>query len=183
MSRVSASPLSRLALLLVAVAALGGCGYALVGQGDNIPADVRAIYVEPLGNDTARSQVDQILTESVVNELVTRRRFEVVNTIPEADAILSGTVTSFVVRPLTFDDAGLAQNLEIAITADMVFARPPADGEVEGEVLWRNSRYLFREDYVVEDAGLTFVDREDLAIEENADSFAETLVTDLLEGF
>ncbi len=162
---------------------LFGCGYALVGRGSNLPPDIRSIYVEPLENATTRTQVEQILTQAIADEMVTRRRFNVVNNEGQADAILRGKVLSFAVRPLTFDSDGLANNFEIMITADMKFQRVPKNLEDQGEVLWSNSRYLFREDYPLEVEDQGYFDRETLAIEETSGRFAETLVTDLLEGF
>ena len=162
---------------------LSGCGYALVGRASNLPEDIESVYVEPLENRTSRQQVEQILTQAILDELVTRRRFDVVNDAASADAILRGVVTAFGVRPLTFDADGLADNFEITIDADMRFERPPRGGAVEPEVIWKNARYRFREDYPLEDAGISSFDRETLAIEETAEEFAKTLVTDILEGF
>lgn len=187
-TRTTASPFSAyrgmgIALLAIVLFAQG-CGYALVGRASNIPEDIRKIYVEPLINQTQRQQVEQLLTQAIVDELVTRRRFEVINDLGDADAILRGKVLQVAVRPVTFDSAGLADNFEIAISADMRFERPPTDGDVEPEVIWKNARYVFRQDYPLENAGaLSFFDRENLAIEETSERFAETLVTDLLEGF
>ena len=81
------------------------------------------------------------------------------------------------------DTDGLATNFEVVIGADMTFARTPGPGEEEGEVLWSNSRYVFRQDYPLEEANVPYFDRENVAIEETSESFAETMVTDLLEGF
>ncbi len=169
---------------LAAAAVLAGCGYTLVGRASNIPEDVRRVYVEPLINGTQRAQVEQILTQAISDEMVTRRRnFTVTSNRSDADAILRGTVVDFRVRPLTFDSNGLANNFEITITADMRFERPPKAGEDEGEVIWSSSRYFFREVYPLEDDGTPFFDRENLAIEETSVDFAESMVTDLLEGF
>lgn len=169
-------------ILTLAALALGGCGYNLVGRASNIPEDVKKIYVQPLENATARSQVEQILTRSISDELLTRRRFETVNGVDEADAVLSGTVLSFVVRPVAFDQDGLANSFEVVVSADMKFQRPPK-GEEEAEVIWSNSRYVFRQDYPLEDEGVAYFDRENIAIENASEAFAKTLVTDLLEGF
>ena len=179
------TPSSLLFLVGLACAAViaSGCGYALVGQASNLPEDVRTVYVESLENQTPRQEVEQILTQAILDEMVTRRRFEVVNDAASADAILRGKVTSFAVRPVTFDSDGLANNFEITIDADMRFERPPRGGAVEPEVIWKNARYRFREDYPLEDPGVSFFDRETLAIEETSEQFAETLVTDILEGF
>ena len=174
----------KLASLLVAAALLAGCGYTLVGQASNIPDDVRRVYVEPLINGTQRAQVEQILTQALSDEMITRRRnFTVSSDLADADAILRGRVVSFDVQALTFDADGLANNFEITITADMRFERPPKAGEVEGEVIWSSSRYFFREDYPLEDDGTAYFDRENLAIEETSVNFAKSMVTDLLEGF
>ena len=171
-----------IALLLAAVV-VSGCGYNLVGRASTIPEDIQNVYVEPLVNETQRPQVEQILTQAVIDELVTRRRFKVQNSAAGADAILRGKVLTFGVRPLTFDPDGLADNFEISISADMKFERPPGLGENEGEVVWSNARYLFREDYPLEADDAAYFDRENLAIRETSVRFAETLVTDLLEGF
>ena len=172
------------ALLLITLAAVvTGCGYTLAGKASNIPEDVREVYVEPLENETSRSQVEQILSQAIIDELVTRRQFTVINERDGADAILRGSVLEFSVRPVTFDATGLANNFEITIAADMSFQRPLAAGQDEPEVIWSNPRYVFREDYPLEDDAANYFDRENLAIEETSVRFAETMVTDLLEGF
>lgn len=162
---------------------LAGCGYSLVGRASNLPPDIEQIYVRSLDNQTNRLQVEQILTQSIIEEMVTRRRYEVVNQERNADAVLRGTVTGFEVRPVGFDSEGLANNFQIVITADMRFERPPKDGGTEPEVIWKNSRYVFRDDYPLEEGQIDYFDRENLAIEDTAEEFAKTLVTDILEGF
>ncbi len=174
----------RLILLAVAGCLLMGCGYNLVGLASNIPEDIKNVYVETLVNETQRSQLEQILTEAIIEELVTRRKFEVVNSTADADAVLRGSVKRFSLRPITFDNNGLVDNFEIEVSADMDFRRVPAAGQrpEDAEVIWRNARYLFREDYPVE-SGRDYLDRENIAIMETSGRFAQTLVTDLLEGF
>lgn len=156
-----------------------GCGYALVGKGSNIPEDVREVYVQSFENQTQRTQAEQFLTEAIADEMVTRQRFALVSSAREADAVLSGTVVGFGVTPVTFDGQGRATEYEISITARVAFRR---SGE-EGEVLWSNDRYLFRENYPVQVGQEDYFDREDLALEEASRRFAETMVSDLLEGF
>jgi len=174
--------LSAVPLLCVTLLA-SGCGYALVGRASNLPDDVRAVYVQPLDNRTARSQVDQFLTRSIADELVTRQRFQVLSSPSGSDATISGAVTGFSVTPVAFDDQGRATEYEIVIRAAMEFRRAPQGGEEEGRVLWSNSSYLFRQNYPLDLSDLEYFDREDLALQEAAKSFAETMVSDLLEGF
>lgn len=167
-----------LAAVLAASAVAAGCGYALVGRGSNLPADVKNVHLKPFENQTARAQVEQILTRALAEELVTRQRFAVVSDAAQADAELSGAVQNFAVTPVTFDEQGRATEYEISIVAKVSFKRTGSD-----DVLWASDRYLFRQNYPVDVSQAGYFDRETLAIEEVAGKFAETMVSDLLEGF
>ncbi|HEX6865353.1 MAG TPA: LPS assembly lipoprotein LptE [Thermoanaerobaculia bacterium] len=165
-----------LGLLLLS---LTGCGYALVGRASsNVPDDIREVYVRPLVNQTQRTQVEQALTRAIAEEMVTRNRFSVVGSADAADAELSGTVVGFDVRPVTFDASGRATQYEIVVVAQIAFKRVGSE-----DVIWSNDRYVFRESYEAQATETAYFDREDTAIEEAAEKFAETMVSDLLEGF
>jgi outer membrane lipopolysaccharide assembly protein LptE/RlpB len=169
--------LQQFALFLLVVT-LAGCGYALVGRGSNLPPEVRRVQLMPLENATPRSQVDQILTRALSTELVNRKRFEVLSSAEGADAVLTGTVSSFTLSPVTFDAEGRATEYEIAIVVGVKFKQL-----VPETLLYENDSYLFRSSYQVQASELGFQDRETPAIEATAKDFAESLVTDLLEGF
>jgi outer membrane lipopolysaccharide assembly protein LptE/RlpB len=157
---------------------LSGCGYALVGRASNLPADIRNVYIRPLENRTPRSQVEQALTRAIAEEMVQRQRFAVLGGPEGADAELSGTVVAFGATPVTFDQSGRATEYEIFLTAQIAFKRMGQD-----EPIWSNDRYTFRETYPIEATNQDYVDLEDDAIERAAERFAETMVSDLLEGF
>lgn len=179
--RLIASTLARpvaLAALVALAGVLAGCGYALVGRGTNVPEDVREVYLSPFENRTQRQQLDQFVTEAIAEELTTRRRFDVVGEPSSADADISGVVTAFGLTPITFDDQGRATEYEISVTAQVLFRRVPSD-----EVIWRADNYVFRETYEVELGEGGFLDLEEEAIRDAAERFAETMVSDLLEGF
>ena len=164
--------------LLAAVSVLGGCGYGLVGRTSSLPEDIENIFVEPLANRTTRAQVDLLLTQAISAEFVKRRRFNLISARSGADAVLTGIVTGFVERPVTFGGEGRGQEYEIQITVDMQFSRPGAE-----EPLWVRSGYRFRETYEIDVSAADYFDRSDQAIEEVAEQFAEVIVIDLLEGF
>jgi outer membrane lipopolysaccharide assembly protein LptE/RlpB len=171
-------------LLLAALAALAvasqlACGYALVGRASSLPPDIREVYVAPLENKTTRVQLEQFLTTALTDELVTRRRFVIVRTAGDADAELQGAVTQFRVTPVTFNNDGRATEYEITIVAAMKFLRTAADEAV----VWENDRYLFRETYEIDESAEDFFDRENEAIIQASQRFAESMVADLLEGF
>jgi outer membrane lipopolysaccharide assembly protein LptE/RlpB len=163
------------ALLLLV---LSGCGYALVGRGSNVPEDVREVYLQPFENRTQRTQVEQFLTRAIADELVTRQRFAVVGGTEGADAVISGSVVGFNAIPVTFDPTGRATEYEIAITAQIAFKRTGSE-----QVLWSTDNYTFRESYPIDPSDADYFDREDEAIEDASRRMAETVVSDLLEGF
>jgi outer membrane lipopolysaccharide assembly protein LptE/RlpB len=163
---------------LLAAAALLGCGYALVGRGSNVPEDVQRVYLSPFENLTPRSQIEQFITQSIADELLTRRRFTLVGGEGEADAVLSGAVVSYRATPLTFDQDGRADEYEVSVTARVMFRRVGSE-----DALWSNESYLFKENYELEASEEGFFDRENIALEQTARRFAETMVSDLLEGF
>lgn len=168
----------RSAAVLTLLLFAGGCGYALVGLGTNVPDDVRSVYVAPFENRTPRGQADVFLTRAIADEMVTRQRFSVVSNQADADAVVSGAVNAFGVTPVAFDNLGRATEYEISITAEVLFQRVPSE-----EVLWSNQQYFFRQSYPVEVSETEYFDLEDLALQEAAERFAETMVADLLEGF
>ena len=52
------------------------------------------------------------------------------------------------------------------------------------EVIWSNDHYVFRENYPVDPSGTDYLDRENQAHRRTPpSSFAETMISDLLEGF
>lgn len=165
--------------VVLAIMAVGGCGYGLVGRTSNLPEDVQDIYIAPLENRTTRLQVDQLLGDAISQEFLGRQRFRIVNSVDEADAVLSGTVRSFSARPVTFTrDEGRGQTYQVLITAAMSFTRTD-----NNEVLWQQDHYYFSQDYEFESDETAFVDREDSALIDVASEFAKTLVIDVLEGF
>lgn len=166
------------AAAMLAAALANGCGYALVGRGSNLPDDVKSVYLKQFENQTSRAQVEQILTRALADELVTRHRFAVVSDEAQADAELSGSVQNFAVTPVTFDSEGRATEYEISIVAKVAFKRVGSD-----DTLWSNDHYLFRQNYPIEVSETGYFDRETLAIDQVALKFAETMVSDLLEGF
>ena len=173
--------LSRWLAVGMIAAVLTGCGYTLVGTGSYLPEDIKAIYVAPLENRTLQPQVDQILTQAIAEEFVTRQRYEVVNSVDEADAQLLGAVTGYAVSPVAFDNEGRATQYEISITLALRFQRTKGDPP---QILWASDRYVFRKQYELDVSSATsFFDPQNLAIEDVAQEFARTLVIDLLEGF
>ncbi len=159
---------------------LTSCGYALVGTGNFLPADIHTIAVPAFVNKTTRVELEQRVTQAVAEEFVSRGRLKLVTKPADADAILRGSIDSFGLFPIASNPQGRATQYQISITAKIELV----DHRHEDKVIWKNDQYRFTENYQVGDvtSSDTF-DQETRAIAEIAVRFAESLVTNLLEGF
>ncbi len=175
--------MKRLALaLFFASTACGliGCGYGLIGRTSNLPDDINSIFVQTLENQTTRQQINLLLTDAIVQEFVTRRRFTIATSAGTADAVLSGVLTAYIVRPVEFDENGRASRYEFTIRTNMRFQRQGSD-----EILWAQANYVYRGDFELaeDEAQGTIIDNEDPTIQLVSREFAQTMVIDMLEGF
>jgi len=159
---------------------LTGCGYGLIGRTSNLPSDINSIFVQTLENQTTRQQINLFLTDAIVREFVTRRRYVIAPNAASADAVLSGTLTAYIVRPVEFGVDGRATRYEFTIRTNMAFKRQGGE-----DILWARDSYVYRGDFELElDEGQgTVIDNEDPTIQLVSREFAQTLIIDMLEGF
>jgi outer membrane lipopolysaccharide assembly protein LptE/RlpB len=166
-------------LLLLGFLFLGGCGgYALVGHNNFLDPAIRTIEVPTFVNRTTRVELEQRVTQAVASEFVSRGRLQLVQDPKQAHAILRGSIDSFNITPIAFEQ-GRATRYQISITANIELL----DHRVDDKVLWKNDQYRFTESYEVNPGTTDAFDQETRAIQEIAVRFAEGLVTNLLEGF
>ncbi len=155
------------------------CGYALVGHGNFLDPKIKTVEVPAFVNRTTRVELEQRVTQAVADEMVARGRLKLVNNPGAADIILRGSIDSFGIFPIAFNPQGRATQYQISITAKIELL----DHRNEDKVLWKNDQYRFAENYQVNLESTDAFDQESRAIREIAERFAETLVTNLLEGF
>ena len=159
---------------------LTGCGYGLVGNANNLlPPTVHTISVPAFVNKTTRVELEQRVTQAVADEFVSRGRLRLVSVPKDADVILRGSIDSFGILPIAFNQQGRATQYQISITANIELL----DHRAEDKVLWKNDQYRFTENYQVDLQTADAFDQESRAILEIAGRFAESLVSNLLEGF
>ncbi|NLC70555.1 MAG: hypothetical protein GX751_04255 [Desulfuromonadaceae bacterium] len=83
-------------LVLFLLAGLFGCGYHLPGgQGDRLPEGVRVIYVAFFENRTSEPFLENLVSNAVIRRFSKALNVEVVEDPKAAEAILSGTVSSY----------------------------------------------------------------------------------------
>ena len=132
---------------------------------------------QTLLNQTQRVGVEQRLSREIARELASRGRFRVQPDAAGADAALTGAVTGFDLYAVAFDEQGRAREYQVRITAKVALRA------ADEKVIWENPAYAFQENYAFSTSAASYVDRENEAIDRVAERFAESLVSNLLEGF
>jgi outer membrane lipopolysaccharide assembly protein LptE/RlpB len=157
---------------------LASCGYALVGTGSILDPSIKTLYVPAFVNRTTRVELEQRVTQSVADEFVSRGRLRLVTDPKQADIILRGSMDTFSLAPVGFEQ-GRATQYQISITANIELL----DHRHDDKVLWKNDQYRFVENYQVTLDTTDSFDQESRAITEIAQRFAQSLVANLAEGF
>ncbi len=169
--------LRRLCFALVAVTT--SCGYHTAGHTAQIPENVKTIAVPAFVNQTRTYRIEQLLTSSVVREFTTRTHYHILNDSGEAaDATLRGTVLSASSTPLTYNSA-TGQAVSVLVVVSMSVSLT----DRQGKVLYQNPSYLFREQYEVSQDLTSFFEEDSPAFQRLSRDFAQTLVSNILEGF
>jgi len=172
--------MSRAYALAVLLSVLGtGCGYHTAGHTVTIPDNVRILAIPAFVNQTQTFKIEQMLTAAVVKEFVTRTHYHVINQISDdADAALHGTVLASYTTPLTYDSqTGRAASVMVVISMKVSLL------DKRGKVLYQNPAYLFREQYEVPRDLNSFFEEDSPALQRLSRDFAQTLVSNILEGF
>lgn len=177
--RLSPVALLRSFSLLLPVV-LTGCGYHSVGQATHLPIPVHVLDVPVFKNRTQAYHVELTMTQAVLKAFSARTAYRVVSTDDSrgADAVLHGDVTGFTVYPLTYDlTTNQSSSYEVTITARVNLT------DRDGRVLYRNDRYLFREQYESTQDLVSFIQEDSAAVKRISRDFAQNLVADVTEGY
>ena len=171
-----------LAVLLAAVAALPGCGYALAGRGSFLPAYIQTIGIPQFGNVTPYD-VEQAFTAHVRSEFIGRGKYKILPEAAGVDAVLTGEIQSLTIAPASFTDQNQASRYFVTVVAKMEFRDLKTNN-----VLWENPSLVFREEYEATQGTdaldpNAFFGQEANALERITTEFARTVVSSILEAF
>lgn len=171
--------------LVLGGAAAQACGYALVGKGTVVDPTIKRIGVPLFRDATGRATLDQRITRAVIDELLKRGRFDVVQTATAVDALVEGQLLSYTARPVGFETTTETQTAQtqasrwtITLTASVRYAKTGV-----ADAIWANDNFTFRDEYELGTDPAAFVDREEQAVDRLANAFARSLVAAMLEAF
>jgi lipopolysaccharide assembly LptE-like protein len=172
----------RLCAVLALAFVASGCGYALVGRGITTDPSIKRIGVPIFKDRTGKPGLDQKITARVIEELLKRGRFTVVQDTTGVDAVVDGEITSYTTSPVGFTTAGAtptqASRYAINVTARVVYRKIG-----QKEPIWQSEMFSYRDEYDMGESAASFFDREEQTVDRIAEAFGKNLVAAMLEAF
>src|SRR6266496_1482032 len=168
--------LSALILMLVFVSGFAEC-YKPVTK-NQLPSRIKTVAVPAFQNNALRYKIESRFTDAVINELVHRGRgLRVQGDREGADAVIEGIIKSFTFSGVLLDDKGRARIFEVTIAAAVTVR-----DQTENRVLYDNQNFVFRGEYEFANDPRNFFSEEDPAVQRMARSFAESIVSTLINA-
>lgn len=103
----SRARLRNLCLRLIVAAGLtlpaAGCGYHFAAEGSGLPPQAKTIYVENFTNRSRFTGINDELMRYIKDEIANHKRLELVDSVGEADLVLTGEVTYADTTPVAFN--------------------------------------------------------------------------------
>ena len=166
-------------LLLPIALLLTACGYHTAGHNVTVPENVKTLAIPAFINQSQTYRVEQMLTAAVVREFTTRTHYQILHSESDAaDATLHGTVLTTTASPLTYDSkTGRAESVLVIVSMKVSLV------DRDGKILFQNPSYVFREQYQVSQELSSFFEEDSPAMGRLSRDFAQTLVSNVLEGF
>ena len=178
----------RFSLVAILVAVSAGCGYHRLDRQPRSAAWAKqgeTIRLARFRNLTPRLGLEDRFTKALENRIVAASPWRLVGTGEPSRWVLQGTLEGYTSRPLGLSlgndrlkaSAGSASRVEVAVVASVELL----DGQTGAVVLSRRG-LTFSNQYRVDQNFASFDSRELQVLESLADDFAESFLTQLLEG-
>jgi len=173
----------RVALVLLCMLTLSGCGYSLAGRGSFLPDYIKTIGIPTFVNHTTVFNIETQLTQKVRSEFIGRGRYRIVPDAAGVDAVLNGDITSVAIVPISFSAGQLASRYAIVMSA-----RVELRDTKENKVLWENPSLIFRQEFDAQTGQATldpaaFFGQDANAMDRITTDFSRTIVSAILEAF
>ncbi len=173
----------REALLLLGASTLQACGYALEGRGISVDPSIKKMGVPLFKDQTGKPGLDQKITEKVIEELLRKGRFDVVEGDAGVDAVVEGTLLSYNSQAIGFNRPDSGGRSEASRYVALLTAKVRYFKVGSTQPIWESDGFSARDEYDIGEDAENYFDREEQALDRIAVSFAKTVVAAMLEAF
>jgi hypothetical protein len=156
-----------------------GCNYHTVDSAVHLPGNAHTLAIPAFKNNTQSYQTQAVFTQAVIHEFTSRTSYRIVSgDDANADATLHGTIVSFQIIPLTYDNTtGQTSSYLVTIVTRLALT------DRQGKTIWQNPSYMFREQYEQTQDLASFIQEDSAATRRLAAEFASAAVADIVESF
>jgi outer membrane lipopolysaccharide assembly protein LptE/RlpB len=154
-----------------------GCGYQIMGRGEEFPEGITSLAIVPFENTTKEANLNAIFVSALRREFIFRREVEIVSE-KKAQASLQGTITSITFSSIAYDEEARALEYRVTITLDLLLIR-----QGNGEILWRGDDIQGSEEYLASTNVIVEEGRKNSAIRKIATDLAEEIYIKIKERF
>jgi outer membrane lipopolysaccharide assembly protein LptE/RlpB len=164
-------------LMLTLAVVLSSCGYNFRGKTNNLPSDVKTIAIPVFKNNTGELRIESTFTDQTIFQFT---RSQIVRVVGEgqADAILRGAITRADVEDVAYTAQETSQQRRITITVKASLTRTR-----DGKVLWHRRDLKQQRTYSVGSTPQATDLNKQVAVNDLAQSMAQTLHDSVFENF
>lgn len=179
MKRVRPIRLRRLRLFVgvMALFFVFGCGYGFRGTVNNLPPDIKGIYIPVFVNETSEPGAEVVFANALIYEFTRSRILQVV---PEssAQAQLIGKIKTVSIDPVIYANQTQALQRRVTVILDVSLRR--SDNQ---KILWQNKTLSRFEVYYVANDPLQTDQNKQTALAKIAKDLSEIIHNGVLENF
>ncbi|MFH1784007.1 MAG: LPS assembly lipoprotein LptE [bacterium] len=166
--------LAVIATAIVGGLVLGGCGYT---PAPILPDYIKSIAVHTFENSTIQYGIEEKLSISTTDEFLRDGRLDI-GKREDAEGLLTGTITQYVLEPVSYDEQDIIEEYKLWITVDLVFT-----DLVSNTVLWDEAGMEGSVNYFVTSRAGELVETEDEAQDRLVEELAEDIVRRTIDGW
>jgi outer membrane lipopolysaccharide assembly protein LptE/RlpB len=117
------------AVTILCVLVLTGCGYHLVGKETHVPPGLTSVAIPTFANQTFEPGIEVPFTRGFLTAFIQDRRVKVVDR-SEADSVLEGVIKNVYFYTVAYNQSGLATEYQTTAVIDLVLKKR------NGETIW-----------------------------------------------
>ena len=155
------------------------CGYHVSGHGDLVPKTIRTIAIPAWNNASSRNRLTDRIPEAIAREFIQRTRYQIVQDVNQADAVLRGTIVNAVSYPVIFDP----QNSRASVVQVHVVMSATLVERSTGKEIFSRPAFDVKQQYELSSDPRAFFDESTPAMDRLSRDVARLLVSAILENF
>jgi hypothetical protein len=115
---------------------LSGCAAFSAGGGAvTLPPHIKTLCVRPFANTTQFFGLEDALTQAIANEFIQDGRLAYVSNEPQANGVLIGEITGYLLQPVSYDASLIVQEYKLTVRLNVKFV-----DQATNTVVWEEPR-------------------------------------------